>query len=154
MRFCGIWSNMLRKHSVIYSVRLVWTTSMSLGPFCMLFTTLDDSCHCLWITVDSLRHWNETWGSLGMVSTLFCQQKYLFPELIIIFFLNKKYLFQIKWNKMISKFKTMHILLTNVHLDCRGEGSSNRNSSRDESVETGDQSVETGDESIEAGGKT
>ena len=32
----------------------------------------------------------------------------------------KKYLFQIKWNKMISKYKTMHILLANVHLDCRG----------------------------------
>ena len=48
----------------------------------------------------------------------------------------------------------MHILLTNVHLDCRGEGSSNRNASRDESVETGDESVETGDESIEAGEKT
>ena len=54
---------------------------------------------------------------------------------------------------MISKYKTIHILLTNVHLDCRGEGSSNRNASRDESVETGDESVETGDESIEAGEK-
>ena len=48
----------------------------------------------------------------------------------------------------------MHILLTNVHFDCRGEGSSNRNASRDESVETGDESVETGDKSIEAGEKT
>ena len=36
------------------------------------------------------------------------------------FFLNKKYLFQIKSNKVISKYKTMHILLTNVQLDCRG----------------------------------
>ena len=25
---------------------------------------------------------------------------------------------------MISKYKTMHILLANVHLDCRGKGSS------------------------------
>ena len=41
-----------------------------------------------------------------------------------------------------------------MHLDCRGEGSSNRNASRDESVETGDESVEAGDESIEAGEKT
>ena len=48
----------------------------------------------------------------------------------------------------------MHILLTNVHLDCRGEGSSNRNVSRDESVETGVESVEAGDESIEAREKT
>ena len=48
----------------------------------------------------------------------------------------------------------MHILLTNVHLDCRGGGCSiDRNASRDESVETGDESVETGDESIEAGEK-
>ena len=41
-----------------------------------------------------------------------------------------------------------------MHLDCRGEGSSNRNASRDESVETGDESVEAGDESVEAGEKT
>ena len=39
----------------------------------------------------------------------------------------------------------------NVQLDFSGEGSSNRNASRDESVETGDESVETKDESIEAG---
>ena len=55
---------------------------------------------------------------------------------------------------MLSKYKTIQILLTNVHLDCRGEGSSDRNASRDESVETGDESVETRDESIEAGEKT
>ena len=54
---------------------------------------------------------------------------------------------------MLSKYKTIHISLTNVHLDCKGEGSSNRNASRDESVETGDESVETRDESIEAGVK-
>ena len=54
---------------------------------------------------------------------------------------------------MLSKYKTIHISLTNVHLDCRGEGSSNRNASRDESVEAGDESVETRDESIEAGEK-
>ena len=41
-----------------------------------------------------------------------------------------------------------------MHLDYRGEGSSDRNASRGESVETGDESVETWDESIEAGGKT
>ena len=35
-----------------------------------------------------------------------------------------------------------------------GEGSSNRNASRDESVETGDESVESRDESVEAGEKT
>ena len=29
-----------------------------------------------------------------------------------------------------------------VHLDCRGEGTSNRSASNDESVETGDVSIE------------
>ena len=38
-----------------------------------------------------------------------------------------------------------------MHLDCRGGGSSDRNASRDNSVETGDESVVTRDESIEAG---
>ena len=55
---------------------------------------------------------------------------------------------------MLSKYKTIHILLTIVHLDFRGEVSSNRNASRNESVETGDESVETRDESIEAREKT
>ena len=62
---------------------------------------------------------------------------------------------------MILEYKTIHILLNNVHLYCRGGGggggggSSNRNTSRDESVETGDEYVEAGDESIvEAGEKT
>ena len=40
-----------------------------------------------------------------------------------------------------------------MHLDCREEGSINRNASRDESGETGDESVETRDDSIEAGEK-
>ena len=48
----------------------------------------------------------------------------------------------------------MHFFFINVHLNYRGQGSSNRNASRDESVETGYESVETGDESIEAGVKT
>ena len=55
---------------------------------------------------------------------------------------------------MISKYKTIHILLTNVHLACRREGSSNRNASRDDFVETADESVETSDESIQTGEKT
>ena len=55
---------------------------------------------------------------------------------------------------MLSKYKAIYILLTNVHLDCRGEGSSNRNASRNEYVETGDEFVEAGDESIEAREKT
>ena len=41
----------------------------------------------------------------------------------------------------------------NVYLDCRGEGSSNMNASKEESVETGDESVETKDESIGTGEK-
>ena len=62
-------------------------------------------------------------------------------------------MFQIKWNKMISKYKTIHFLLNSVHLDCRGRVPVTGIASRNESVETGDESVETGDESIEAGEK-
>ena len=51
---------------------------------------------------------------------------------------------------MKSKYETIHILLMNMHLYCRGEGSSKTNASKDLSVETGDESVETRDESIEA----
>ena len=61
---------------------------------------------------------------------------------IDIFLIKKVDLFQIKWYKMISRHRTIHILLMNVHLNCRGEVSSNRNATRDESVETGDESIE------------
>ena len=44
--------------------------------------------------------------------------------------------------------------LLDMFLIVGGDGSSNRNASRDESVEAGDKSVEAGDESIEAGEKT
>ena len=47
-----------------------------------------------------------------------------------------------------------YIVLLDMFLIVGGEGSSNRNASRDESVEAGDKSVEAGDESIEAGEKT
>ena len=56
---------------------------------------------------------------------------------------------------MISKYTTIRAF---YWLMCiwivEAGGSSNRNASRDESVETGDESVETGDESIEAGENT
>ena len=48
-----------------------------------------------------------------------------------------------------------YIFLLDMFLIVGGGGcSSNRNASRDESVEAGDKSVEAGDESIEAGEKT
>ena len=78
--------------------------------------------------------------------------KFIFSAKIFVLRI-EKYLFQIKWHKVISKYKPLHILLTNVHLDCKGEGSGNRNASRDESVETGDESFEARDESVEAGEK-
>ena len=53
---------------------------------------------------------------------LYLLGKYLLSELINVFILNRKYSFQIKLNEIISKYKTIHILLTNVHLDCRGGG--------------------------------
>ena len=46
---------------------------------------------------------------------------------------------------MIPKYKTIHILLTSVHLDCRDQGSSDRNASRDESVEARDEFIEAGE---------
>ena len=51
------------------------------------------------------------------------------------------------------RFKKYNFLL-DMFLIVGGEGPSNRNASRDESVEAGDKSVEAGDESIEAGEKT
>ena len=41
MPFCGIWSPMSWQHVMIYSVRLICTTAISLGSSCMLFSTLD-----------------------------------------------------------------------------------------------------------------
>ena len=63
-------------------------------------------------------------------------------------------LFQISEIKKDEIRFRKYIFFARYVFDCRGEGSSNRNASRDESVEAGDKSVEAGDESIEAGEKT
>ena len=62
-------------------------------------------------------------------------------------------LFQISEIKKDEIRFKKYIFFARYVFDCRGEGSSNRNASRDESVEAGDKSVEAGDESIEAGEK-
>ena len=93
------------------------------------------------------------WGQLGLVSTVFLRKIFVL-RIDNGFFLIEKYLFQIKWNIMISKYKqyTFYWLMC-IWIDWGPQGSSNMNASRDESVETGDESVEAGDESIEAGEK-
>ena len=63
-------------------------------------------------------------------------------------------LFQISEIKKDEIRFKKYILLLDMFLIVGVEGSSNRNASRDESVEAGDKSVEAGDESIEAGEKT
>ena len=68
------------------------------------------------------------------------------------YFLNV--LFQISEIKKDEIRFKKYIFLLDMFLIVGGEGSSNRNASRDESVEAGDKSVEAGDESIEAGEKT
>ena len=74
---------------MICLVRLICTTAISLGPICMLFTTLD---WLLSLPVDHSRQpvalkWDGE--SLGLVSTVFLG-KYLIWELIIFFLLIKK----------------------------------------------------------------
>ena len=63
-------------------------------------------------------------------------------------------LFQISEIKKDEIRFKKYIFLLDMFLIVGVEGSSNRNASRDESVEAGDKSVEAGDESIEAGEKT
>ena len=63
-------------------------------------------------------------------------------------------LFQISEIKKDEIRFKKYIFLLDMFLIVGGEGASNRNASRDESVEAGDKSVEAGDESIEAGEKT
>ena len=81
----------------------------------MLPTTLD------WLLALPVDHSRQPvalkWygGQLWIGVNFIFAGKYLFSELINVF-LNKK--FHIKWNKMISKYRTIHILLTNVHFDC------------------------------------
>ena len=93
---------------------------------------------------------NWAWNSFGLVLTVFLRKICILG--IAEYFLIM--LFQIsEIKKMKLDFKNTFFLL-DMYFDCRGEGSSNRNASRDESVDAGDKSVEAGDESIEAGEKT
>ena len=102
---------------MIYSLRLILQQLFHQAPPASCLQHLTDS-----LPVDHSRQpfplkWDRK--SIGLVSTVFFRKKYLFWELVNVFFI-KKYFFQIKLYKMISRYKTMHILLINVHLYCRG----------------------------------
>ena len=89
-------------------------------------------------------------NSFGLVLTVFLRKICILGIaeyfLIVLFQIS-----EIKKDEI--RFKKYTFLL-DMFLIVGGEGSSNRNASRDESVEAGDKSVEAGEESIEAGEKT
>ena len=89
-------------------------------------------------------------NSFGLVLTVFLRKICILG--IAEYFLIV--LFQISEIKKDEIRLKKYIFLLDMFLIVGGEGSSNRNASRDESVEAGDKSVEAGDESIEAGEKT
>ena len=111
MRFCGMWPttsvNTFKKH--IYSDWFV-DSLFKIGSSAWHLQHFAGSCHRLWFTVDSLWHWNET----GV--TLHWCQLYFSAKIFVLgidkwVLLDKKYLFQIKWNKFISKQCTFYWLM-------------------------------------------
>ena len=90
-------------------------------------------------------------NSFGLVLTVFLRKICILGIaeyfLIVLFQIS-----EIKKDEI--RFKKNTFFLLDMFLIVGGEGSSNRNASRDESVEARDKSVEAGDESIEAGEKT
>ena len=89
-------------------------------------------------------------NSFGLVLTVFLRKICILGTaeyfLIVLFQISEIKKDEIRFKK--------YIFLLDMFLIVGGEGSSNRNASRDEFVEAGDKSVEAGDESIEAGEKT
>ena len=89
-------------------------------------------------------------NSFGLVLTVFLRKICILGIaeyfLIVLFQISEIKKDEIRFKK--------YICLLDMFLIVGGEGSCNRNASRDESVEAGDKSVEAGDESIEAGEKT
>ena len=89
-------------------------------------------------------------NSFGLVLTVFLRKICILGIaeyfLIVLFQISEIKKDEIRFKK--------YIFLLDMFLIAGGEGSSNRNASRDESVEAGDKSVQAGDESIEAGEKT
>ena len=89
-------------------------------------------------------------NSFGLVLTVFLRKICILGIaeyfLIVLFQISEIKKDEIRFKK--------YIFLLDMFLIVGGEGSSNRNASRDESVEAGDKSVEAGEESIEAGEKT
>ena len=88
-------------------------------------------------------------NSFGLVLTVFFRKICILGIaeyfLIVLFQISEIQKDEIRFKKYIFLLDMFLIV---------GGGSSNRNASRDESVEAGDKSVEAGDESIEAGKKT
>ena len=116
----------------------------------MTFTTL---CRLLSQAVIHSRQpvaLNWARNSFGLVLTVFLRKICILGIaeyfLIVLFQISEIKKDEIRFKK--------YIFLLDMFLIVGGEGSSNRNASRDESVEAGDKSVEAGDESIEAGEKT
>ena len=89
-------------------------------------------------------------NSFGLVLTVFLR-KICFLGIAEYFLIVLFQISEIKKDEI--RFKK-YIFLLDMFLIVGGEGSSNRNASRGESVEAGDKSVEARDESIEAGEKT
>ena len=100
---------------MIYSIRLICTTAISLGPSCMLFTILD------WPMSVPVDHNQQSvalkWDreGFGFVATVFFRKIFVLRMGI---FVNKNIYF--KSIKITSKYKTMHISLMNMQLGCSG----------------------------------
>ena len=126
-----------------------FTTAISLGPSCMLFTTLPVTACWSQSTACGIE---MRWGATLDWCQLYFLRKISFRRIDkCSFFIKKIFIL----NKIISKYKTIRISLTNVHLDCRGGGGRRVPvTGMLTSVATRYESVETGDESIEAGEKT
>ena len=100
-----------------------WISSFIFNRLLMIYPGRYTTYNSVWPSSDHSRQpvaltWEE--GSHGLVSTLFFSKIICSQNWQMFFFSNENYLFQIKWNRIISKYKRMHILLTSAHLACRG----------------------------------
>ena len=137
-------------HFKTYLIRLICRQSIQNRVFCVTFITF---CRLLSQAVIHSRQpvaLNWARNSFGLVLTVFLRKICILGIaeyfLIVLFQISEIKKDEIRFKK--------NIFLLDMFLIVGGEGSSNRNASRDESVEARDKSVEAGDESIEAGEKT
>ena len=104
-------------HFMIYSVRLICTTAISLGSSCMLFTTLDLLLPLACGSQSTARGIGMRWGKPWIGVNCICQEN-ICSENLIFFYLIKEYVIPIKLHLNANQHTFYWWMCTGIFFYC------------------------------------